>query len=111
METIEEVKALQCSGPNKLDLVKFPKPVPDDDSALLKIKYCGICGSDLHGIEGKRSIKHPFIPGHEIVAVVDALGKNANRTINCFGGDKLEIGDRVTVNPRIVCGKCYYCTN
>ena len=105
------VLALQCSGVNNLNLVKFSKPNVADDSALLKIKYCGICGTDLHGIEGKRAINFPFIPGHEITATIDSLGKDAGKFIKVYGGEKLNIGDRVTINPRIVCGKCYYCKN
>jgi threonine dehydrogenase-like Zn-dependent dehydrogenase len=104
-----KVKALQCSGKNKLELIEFEKPVPGYDSALLKIKICGICGTDLHGIEGKRDIKYPFIPGHEIVGTIDSIGKDANRFVKTIGGSGLSTGDRVTINPRIVCGKCYYC--
>ena len=106
-----EVLALQCSGVNKLELVKFQKPVPSDDCALLKISMCGICGTDIHGIEGKRSVNFPFIPGHEIVAVVDSMGENANKSIKTIGGAEFKVGDRVTINPRIICGKCYYCKN
>lgn len=106
-----EVTALQCSGVNKLELVKFKKPEPLDDSALLKISLCGICGTDIHAIEGKRNVKIPFIPGHEIVAKVESMGKNANKFIKTIGGSEFVIGDRVSINPRIVCGKCYYCQN
>ena len=102
---------LQCSGINKLNLVEFPKPEPDNNSALLRIKTCGICGTDVHGIEGKRPVKFPFIPGHEIVAVVDSMGKNANDFIRTINGSTLKVGERVTINPRIVCSKCYYCIN
>ena len=104
-----KVKALQCSGKNLLELVEFNKPEPGDDSAVLKVKTCGICGTDLHGIEGKRNVKYPFIPGHEIVATVDSVGRDSNKFIKTIGGTDFKIGDRVTINPRIVCGKCYYC--
>ena len=106
-----QITALQCSGPNKLELTQFQKPEPADDSALLKIKTCGICGTDVHGIEGKRTLKYPFIPGHEIVATIDSFGKDAGKFIKYINGSELKVGDRVTVNPRIVCGRCYYCVN
>ncbi len=106
-----EVLALQCSGVNKLELVKFQKPEPSDDCVLLKISMCGICGPDIHGIEGKRTVNFPFIPGHEIVATVDSMGENANKSIKTIGGTEFKVDDRVTINPRIVCGKCYYCQN
>lgn len=106
-----KVSALQCSGVNKLELVEFNKPEPLEDAAILKINLCGICGTDIHAIEGKRTIKFPFIPGHEIVARVDSMGKNANKFIKTIGGDEFNVGDSVTINPRITCGKCYYCKN
>jgi len=106
-----KISALQCSGPNKLELTQFQKPKSEEDSALLKIKTCGICGTDVHGIEGKRTLKYPFIPGHEIVATIDSFGKNAGKFIKYINGAEMKAGDRVTVNPRIVCGKCYYCVN
>ena len=111
MKVTNNARALECTGPDQLELVYFNKPVPADGEALLKIELCGICGSDIHGIEGKRSIKYPFIPGHEIVAKVESLGKHADRSIKIFGSDELKIGDRVVINPRTVCGKCYYCKN
>ena len=107
-----EVLALECSGVNKIDLIKFQKQRLSDDAMFIKIDLCGICGTDIHGIEGKRSVKYPFIPGHEIDATIEAMGENANnsiKNINCR--DELKIGDRITINPRIVCGKCYYCQN
>jgi L-iditol 2-dehydrogenase len=103
------VKALECTGINKLVLREFPMPVIPDDCVLLRITSCGVCGTDLHGIQGKRSLKFPVIPGHEVVSVVEQIGKGADR-IKVFGG-KVSAGDRVTLNPRIVCGECYYCLN
>ena len=107
-----EVLALECTGVNKIDLIKFKKQEPSNDAILIKIGLCGICGTDIHGIQGKRSVKYPFIPGHEIVGTIEAMGKNASNSIkNINSNDKLKIGDRITINPRIVCGRCYYCQN
>lgn len=106
-----KIIALQCSGVNNLELIKFDKIKPDNQSAVLKVKICGICGTDLHGIEGKRPVKFPFIPGHEIVATVESMGKDANKFIKTIDDSEFKTGDRVTINPRITCGKCYYCKN
>lgn len=103
------LNALECTGVNRLELRNFEKPIPTIDSVLLKVKYCGICGTDTHGIEGKRAMNFPFIPGHEVVAVVDSMGERANDFIKILGADCFKPGDRVTLNPRIVCGRCYYC--
>ena len=105
-----KVKALQAIGINKVELTTFPKPVVEEDSILIKNLYCGVCGTDLHGIQGKRSIRFPIIPGHELVGVVEDIGSKALLRTRVFGGD-LSIGDLVTINPRILCGKCYYCQN
>ncbi|MCK4400886.1 alcohol dehydrogenase catalytic domain-containing protein [bacterium] len=105
------VKALQAVGVNKVELTEFSYPQVADDAILLKILYCGICGTDLHGIEGKRTVKFPIIPGHELVAKVVEIGPKALERTKIFSGDTLTVGDMVTINPRITCGKCYYCRN
>ena len=107
----KKVRALQCVGINNLELTEFDYPSVEEDCALLKIHRCGICGTDLHGIHGLRDMKYPFIPGHELVATVVDMGRRANKTIKTFGGTPFQIGDRVTINPRIVCGSCFYCQN
>jgi len=108
------IKALQATAPNELELVDFPFPEVAEDAILLKNLYCGICGTDLHGIEGKRSVKFPIIPGHELVCTVAAIGPKALETTKVFGDSNqgnvtLNVDDLVTINPRIVCGTCYYC--
>ena len=103
------VRALECTGANELHLHEFPMPDIEPGCVLLKILACGVCGTDLHGIAGKRDVGYPFIPGHEMAAVVDSIGKDADKTIKLFGADRLEKGSFVTVNPRIVCGHCFFC--
>ena len=105
-----KVRALQAVGVNKVELTEFPKPVVKEDAVLIRICYCGICGTDIHGIQGKRDIRFPIIPGHELVGTVEEIGSRALETTKVYGG-KLKVGDMVTINPRIVCGQCYYCRN
>jgi threonine dehydrogenase-like Zn-dependent dehydrogenase len=104
-----KVKALECSGKGEVQMRTFELPKAEKGCVLLKILSCGICGTDLHGIEGKRAVQYPFIPGHEIVAVIDQVGEGADRTIKIFGASSMKVGMRVTINPRIVCGKCFFC--
>jgi L-iditol 2-dehydrogenase len=107
---MSRVKALQCSDIGKVELVEFPMPTVAEDALLIKVLTCGICGTDLHGIKGMRSqIKLPIIPGHEMIGEVHAIGDRALRGIKVFGDGDLAVGDRVTINPRIVCDKCFYC--
>ena len=89
-----------------------PIPEPGPGEVRLKVKACGICGTDLHEYrDGPFLIPRkphpltgraggPIILGHEYAAVVDALGPEVSGVAP---------GDRVTVNPLIYCGKCTYC--
>ncbi len=85
-----------------LKLVDLPIPEPGDKEIRVRVTHCGICRTDLHIAEGDIPLsKKPVIPGHEIVGVVDALGKNAKR---------FKIGDRVGISwLNYACGKCKYC--
>ena len=85
-----KVRALQAVAPNKVELTEFPYPKVADDAILLKNLYCGVCGTDLHGIQGKRSIVFPIIPGHELVARVEEIGSRALESTKVFGGDGLD---------------------
>jgi L-iditol 2-dehydrogenase len=106
---MRKVKALECTGKGAVAMREFDLPEVEKGCVLLKILSCGICGTDLHGIEGKRAVKYPFIPGHEIVAVIEKIGEGASQTIKLFGAPILKAGMHVTINPRIVCKKCFFC--
>lgn len=80
--------------PGKIVAEDISIPKPSDNEVLIKVKACGICGTDIHAFHGK----HPFIPppivlGHE------------------FSGVEVESGRRVVAEPSVVCGKCYNCRN
>jgi len=105
-----QVKALEATGANRLVLREFPKPAAADDALLIKVIRCGVCGTDLANIVGKRDLPFPIIPGHEIVGIIEEIGPRALRHMKVFGGD-VTVGSLVAVNPRIECGTCYYCRN
>jgi 2-desacetyl-2-hydroxyethyl bacteriochlorophyllide A dehydrogenase len=86
--------------PLKMDLIPIPELEPED--VLVDIKACGICGSDIHILyEGVTPTSYtPITLGHEPSGVIAALGQEAKGW---------EVGDRVTVNPFITCGKCINC--
>ncbi len=80
-------------------------PIPDigDDSALLRLEVCGICGSDYEQYEGVLRTPLPVIPGHEPLGVIEAIGDSAAER---WGVD---VGDRVAVENMIACGHCPRC--
>jgi len=96
------MKALVYLGNKTLSVMDVPEPVAKKGELLLKIKACGICGSDVHGwlgLTGRRI--PPMVMGHEFSAEVVGLGEG------CSG--RFNLGDIVTVQPCISCGVCVYC--
>ena len=96
------VKALMYTGVKKLEIVDLPNPEPKEGELLLKVKSCGICGSDVHGwlgLTGRRIA--PMVMGHEFSAEVVGFGKGCS--------NKFSLGDLVTIQPCISCGECDYC--
>lgn len=89
--------------------MEYQTPDVADDGILLRIVRAGVCGTDLEGIKGHRTLRFPVIPGHEVSAVVEKIGSQALKHTRVIGAETLREGDRVTINPRIVCGRCHYC--
>lgn len=75
-------------------------PVPERGEVLVKVKACGICGTDVHIFHGNYQVKYPLIPGHELSGEVCAVGE---------GVTGISVGDRVAVDPNNACGQCSYC--
>ena len=61
-EKTMKIKALQAIGINKVELTEFPKPAVKEDAMLIRIHYCGVCGTDMHGIQGKEHSNSPSSP-------------------------------------------------
>lgn len=79
------------------------QPVLGDSDVRIEIKAAGICGSDLHyyqhGKVASFSLQQPLVLGHEACGDVVEVGKNVN----------LKLGDKVVINPGLVCRSCKYC--
>ena len=91
-------------GPQGVQLMDMPKPVPGPGEILVKVLACGICGSDIHALHdsGDRKVNMPCILGHEFTGEIESDG----------GGDLcgLSVGDWVTALPACYgCGKCRFC--
>ncbi len=96
------MKALMYQGSKRLEVIDVPRPIPKKGELLLKIKACGICGSDVHGylgITGRRL--EPMIMGHEFAAEVAELGEDTSLGF--------KVGDRVAIQPCVSCWQCDKC--
>jgi len=104
-ETLWEVilmKALLYEGPRQIRAADLPMVSPKTGEVLLKIKACGICGSDVHGYLGTTGRRiAPMVMGHEFSGEIAEIGEG------CSLG--FRIGDRVTVQPVDFCGDCAPC--
>ncbi len=95
------MKALVFHGDHDLRYEEVPDPQISEHEVLVKVKAVGICGSDIHGYEGKTGRRTPpMIMGHEFSGIVEKTGKAVTH---------VKAGDRVVVFPYMTCGKCPYC--
>jgi threonine dehydrogenase-like Zn-dependent dehydrogenase len=91
------------TGVRRLEPRELPVPEIDDDSALLRVEACGICGSDYEQFEGVLRAPLPVIPGHEPLGRIEKIGDRAARR---WGVD---VGDRVAVETMLSCRFCPAC--
>jgi L-iditol 2-dehydrogenase len=95
------LKALLLTAPSQLAFTDFPDPTPAGDEVLIRIRACGICGSDIHGWDGSTGRRRPpLIMGHEAAGEIAAVGSRVERW---------RVGDRVTFDSTISCGQCADC--
>jgi len=92
----------------RLELKDIPEPEVGPRDVLIKVKACGICGTDLHFIETDNEgymefpgwCRFPIVIGHEISGIIEEKGKMVRG---------LEVGDRVCSEQMLWCGECDYC--
>jgi 2-desacetyl-2-hydroxyethyl bacteriochlorophyllide A dehydrogenase len=95
------VRAFTITAPNAGEVREIPKPEPGADQAVIKVAFVGICGTDYHIFQGDfLNTTYPLVNGHEFSGTIAALGP---------GVVGWSIGDRVTVDPTLYCGRCYHC--
>lgn len=89
------------SAYGRLELAQMPVPVAGPGEVLVRVEACGICGSDVHGFDGSTGRRiPPIVMGHEAAGTVAAVGE---------GITAYAVGDRVTFDSTIYCGRCEFC--
>lgn len=91
----------RMTAPGVITFSEVPVPEPGPDQVLVKIKEIGICGSDIHVYHGSHPYtKYPVTQGHEVSGVIVQCGAYAK---------KYQVGQRITIEPQVFCGRCYPC--
>lgn len=97
------MKAAVLEGLGRMSVKQISMPQIKDESMLIKVLACAVCGSDLRILEtGNKRVTFPAIIGHEISGEVVEVGR---------GIEKFKIGDKVTVGADVPCGICVWCRN
>lgn len=89
----------------------MPDPVPGPGEVRVRVRYCGVCRTDLHIVEGDMPpVRLPLIPGHQVIGVVDAVGRVRRKARPGLDGPDVAPGDRVGL-PWLysTCGRCDFC--
>jgi L-iditol 2-dehydrogenase len=95
------MRALLLSEYKKLSVVDLPTPEIADDEVLVRVRACGICGSDIHGYDGSTGRRiPPLVMGHEASGVIERVG----RSVRSF-----KAGERVAMDSTVSCGICDFC--
>ena len=94
------MKAAVLEEVGKLRLKDVPVPQPKNNEVLIRVRVCGICGTDIKLYKGDYTANVPVILGHEFSGEIVEIGKEVK---------DLKVGDRVVVDPNEPCGKCYWC--
>ena len=94
------MKALVFERPHELLVKEIDVPRAAADEVLIRVHACGICGTDIHILEGGFPGAYPLVPGHEFSGEVVAVGGDCRR---------IRVSDRVAVEPNVPCNNCPEC--
>ena len=91
------------TAPGKIEFQEIPLPKLNEKEVLIKVMRIGVCGSDIHVYHGKHPYtQYPITQGHEVSGKIEKIGSKVQ-------GFKLN--DKVTIQPQVVCERCYQCTH
>jgi L-iditol 2-dehydrogenase len=95
------MKALLLKQYMELELTDLPQPELGPNDVLVRVRACGICGSDVHGLDGSTGRRiPPLVMGHEAAGVISEVGRSVK---------DWKAGDRVTFDSTVSCGYCHFC--
>ena len=94
------MRAAVITAPGHVEVTTLPDPTPGTKDVIIDVASCGICGTDLHILEGEFVETFPIVPGHEFAGEIVALGAEVT---------DFQVGDQVAVNPSFICYECRYC--
>jgi L-iditol 2-dehydrogenase len=94
------MKAAVLTDERTVSIEKRTTPSVSSDEVLVQVGVCGVCMTDYHMYHGTFPIEHPLVPGHESAGEVIEVGTGVTR---------VEVGDRVAINPSIPCNQCRAC--
>ncbi len=94
------MRAAVIEQPGVVCVTDLPEPHAGPGEVVVKVAACGVCGTDVHLFCGGFRGEYPLVPGHEFCGTVAEVGDEVHHVAP---------GDRVVVDPNIVCGVCAYC--
>jgi 2-desacetyl-2-hydroxyethyl bacteriochlorophyllide A dehydrogenase len=94
------MKAVVIKEPEVAVIKEIDIPEPADNEVQIKVMASGICGTDIHILNGEYLGNYPVVPGHEFSGIVTKIGQSVSR---------FQVGDHVAVEPNIVCNNCFQC--
>ena len=95
------MKALVLTEYNRFEYQEVPQPQPGEGEVLIRVRACGICGSDVHGMDGSTGRRiPPIIMGHEAAGIIAEVGSRVSGWAP---------GDRVTFDSTLYCDRCHFC--
>ncbi|MFC9409416.1 zinc-dependent alcohol dehydrogenase family protein [[Kitasatospora] papulosa] len=96
------MRAAIVEAPGKVSVTTVPDPTPGPRDVVVDVASCGLCGTDLHILQGEFAPSLPLVPGHEFAGEIVGVGREVT---------ELAVGDRVAVDPSLHCHECRYCRN
>tara|TARA_R110001583_G_scaffold190429_1_gene354677 strand:+ start:1646 stop:2656 length:1011 start_codon:yes stop_codon:yes gene_type:complete len=96
------MKSAICTQAGVIEIQDVARPIDKPGHVIIKIKYIGVCGTDIHAFGGQQPyFEYPRVLGHELSGTIDSVGE----------GVDLDVGQHVYIVPYMACGECIACRN